>query len=62
MSKQTEKALEDASAFVPLLDGAEKPEFVRLREEAFQESWAKVHGRIGVCAPGVSFYGGSNQC
>ncbi|KAH6898953.1 origin recognition complex subunit 3 N-terminus-domain-containing protein [Thelonectria olida] len=49
VSKQAaaaEKALEDASAFSSLLNGAEKPEFVELREKAFQESWAKVEERI----------------
>ncbi|KND90156.1 Origin recognition complex subunit 3 [Tolypocladium ophioglossoides CBS 100239] len=32
--------------FVPLLNGAEKPEAVRLRQRLFEESWAKVDGRI----------------
>lgn len=34
--------------FVPLLNGAEKPEAVRLRQNLFEESWAKVDGRIQV--------------
>ncbi|POR31822.1 Uncharacterized protein TPAR_07934 [Tolypocladium paradoxum] len=32
--------------FVPLLNGAERPEAVRLRQRLFEESWAKVDGRI----------------
>jgi origin recognition complex subunit 3 len=33
---------------VPLLNGAEKPEFVQLRETLFQERWAKIDERIEV--------------
>ncbi|KAF4342675.1 origin recognition complex subunit 3 [Fusarium beomiforme] len=48
-SKQAQDAAEifkDSSDFVPLLNGAEKPEFVKLRERLFQESWAKIDERI----------------
>ncbi|SCO79960.1 related to origin recognition complex subunit 3 [Fusarium oxysporum] len=48
-SKQGQDSAEivkDSSAFVPLLNGAEKPEFVKLRERLFQESWAKIDERI----------------
>ncbi|KAF9781958.1 hypothetical protein IL306_012380 [Fusarium sp. DS 682] len=48
-SKQAQDAVEtvkDSSAFVPLLNGAEKPEFVKLRERLFQDSWAKIEERI----------------
>jgi origin recognition complex subunit 3 len=37
-----------SSAFVPLLNGAEKSELVKLRERLFQESWAKIDERIEV--------------
>uniref|UniRef100_A0A0D2X8G7 Uncharacterized protein n=1 Tax=Fusarium oxysporum (strain Fo5176) TaxID=660025 RepID=A0A0D2X8G7_FUSOF len=50
-SKQGQDSAEivkDSSAFVPLLNGAEKPEFVKLRERLFQESWAKIDERIEV--------------
>ncbi|KAF5653428.1 origin recognition complex subunit 3 [Fusarium sp. NRRL 25303] len=40
------ETLKDSSAFVPLLNGAEKPELVKLRERLFQESWAKIDERI----------------
>ncbi|KAF4465306.1 origin recognition complex subunit 3 [Fusarium albosuccineum] len=49
VSKQAQDAadtVENASPFVPLLNGAEKPELVQLRETLFQESWAKVDERI----------------
>ncbi|RGP75437.1 origin recognition complex subunit 3 [Fusarium longipes] len=49
VSKQAQKAQEsaiDSSNFVPLLNGAEKPVFVQLREASFQESWAKIDQRI----------------
>lgn len=39
---------QDASPFVPLLNGAEKPEFVQLRESLFHKSWDKVNDRIEV--------------
>ncbi|KAI5466668.1 origin recognition complex subunit 3 N-terminus-domain-containing protein [Mariannaea sp. PMI_226] len=39
-------SLKNASTFSSLLNGVEKPEFVQLREKAFQESWAKVDQRI----------------
>ncbi|KAF5661128.1 origin recognition complex subunit 3 [Fusarium circinatum] len=48
-SKQGQESAEivkDSSAFVPLLNGAEKPELVKLRERLFQESWAKIDERI----------------
>jgi hypothetical protein len=57
VSKQAaaaEKALENASVFSSLLNDAEKPEFVQLREKAFQESWAKVDERIKVSGPVLS--------
>ncbi|RSM10720.1 hypothetical protein CDV31_007096 [Fusarium ambrosium] len=49
VSKQAQEAsevVENASPFVPLLNGAEKPELVQLRETLFQESWAKIGDRI----------------
>ncbi|RBR08560.1 hypothetical protein FVER53590_01340 [Fusarium verticillioides] len=48
-SKQGQDSAEvvkDSSAFVPLLNGAEKSELVKLRERLFQESWAKIDERI----------------
>ena len=51
MSKQAQEAAEpiqNSSSFVPLLNGAEKPELVQLRETLFQESWAKIDERIEV--------------
>ncbi|KOS20321.1 Origin recognition complex subunit 3 [Escovopsis weberi] len=35
-----------ASLFVPLLNGAEGPEFVQLRQRLFEESWGMVERRI----------------
>ncbi|KAM0563966.1 hypothetical protein ACHAPJ_000174 [Fusarium lateritium] len=49
VSKQAQEAAEpiqNSSSFVPLLNGAEKPELVQLRETLFQESWAKIDERI----------------
>lgn len=52
MSKQTKPSktrhVEDASTFVPLLNGSEKPQFVKLREELYEKSWAEIDGRIQV--------------
>ncbi|XEU98733.1 hypothetical protein FSHL1_004020 [Fusarium sambucinum] len=45
-AQKDEESIKDSSSFVPLLNGAEKPEFVNLRETLFQESWAKVDERI----------------
>ncbi|KAM0299196.1 hypothetical protein ACHAPM_007960 [Fusarium culmorum] len=45
-AQKDEESIKDSSPFVPLLNGAEKPEFVQLRETLFQESWTKVDGRI----------------
>ncbi|KAF5023921.1 hypothetical protein F66182_4001 [Fusarium sp. NRRL 66182] len=45
-AQDTENPAQDSSYFVPLLNGAELPEFVHLRETLFQESWAKVDERI----------------
>ncbi|RSL44648.1 hypothetical protein CEP54_014601 [Fusarium duplospermum] len=45
-AQEASEAVENASPFVPLLNGAEKPELVQLRETLFQESWAKVGDRI----------------
>ncbi|KAH7022609.1 origin recognition complex subunit 3 N-terminus-domain-containing protein [Ilyonectria destructans] len=49
VSKQAAAAvdsIENASVFTPLLNGAETPGFVQLREAAFHESWAKIDDRI----------------
>ncbi|KAF4961125.1 hypothetical protein FSARC_10247 [Fusarium sarcochroum] len=49
VSKQAQEAagsIQASSSFVPLLNGAEKPELVQLRETLFQESWAKIDERI----------------
>ncbi|KAJ4272231.1 Origin recognition complex subunit 3 [Fusarium torreyae] len=49
VSKQAQEVAEsvqNSSSFVPLLNGAEKPELVQLRETLFQESWAKIDERI----------------
>lgn len=35
--------------FVPLLNGAEKPECVALRQQLFENGWSKIDGRIQVC-------------
>lgn len=35
---------------MPLLNGAEKPVFVKLREELYEKSWAKIDDRIQVWA------------
>lgn len=52
VSKQTKqtksKQAEESSTFVPLLNGAEKPRFVKLREKLYEQSWAKIDGRIQV--------------
>ncbi|KAF4946231.1 hypothetical protein FGADI_11365 [Fusarium gaditjirri] len=44
--QNSSEIVQDSSAFVPLLNGAEKPELVKLRERLFQESWAKTDERI----------------
>jgi origin recognition complex subunit 3 len=44
--KDEESIKDSSSSFVPLLNGAEKPEFVHLRETLFEESWTKVDKRI----------------
>jgi hypothetical protein len=46
--KDEESIKDSSSSFVPLLNGAEKPEFVHLRETLFEESWTKVDKRIQV--------------
>ncbi|KPM39498.1 hypothetical protein AK830_g7090 [Neonectria ditissima] len=49
VSKQAaaaEESAKNASAFTPLLNGAENPGFVQLRETAFHDSWAKIDDRI----------------
>ena len=54
VSKQSAAASENVqniSSFVPLLNGAESPEFVHLRESLYHESWAKIDDRIRVCQP-----------
>ena len=43
------KQAEESSTFVPLLNGAEKQVFVKLREKLYEASWAKIDGRIQVC-------------
>ncbi|KAJ4320842.1 Origin recognition complex subunit 3 [Fusarium piperis] len=45
-AQEASEAVENSSPFVPLLNGAEKPELVQLRETLFQESWAKIGDRI----------------
>lgn len=58
VSKQAAVIVEEVqntSSFVPLLNGAESPEFVHLRESLFQESWAKIDDRIQVCDPTTQF-------
>ncbi|PHH89036.1 hypothetical protein CDD83_6733 [Cordyceps sp. RAO-2017] len=46
-AKRTEAPADEAgSLFVPLLNGAEKAECVRLRQQLFEESWARIDGRI----------------
>ncbi len=35
--------------FVPLLDGLESPECVKLREELFETAWPGLEGRMQVC-------------
>jgi origin recognition complex subunit 3 len=42
---------EAASHFVPLLGGAESLDYVKLREQLFEESWGKINGQIKVKAP-----------
>jgi origin recognition complex subunit 3 len=42
---------ETASHFVPLLGGAESPDFVKLREQLYEESWGKIYGQIKVKPP-----------
>ncbi|KAK7423370.1 Origin recognition complex subunit 3 [Neonectria punicea] len=52
VSKQAaaaEESTKNASAFTPLLNGAENLGFVQLREAAFHESWATIDERIKVC-------------
>ncbi|KAF4453378.1 origin recognition complex subunit 3 [Fusarium austroafricanum] len=44
--QDAEESVKGSSPFVPLLNGAEKPEYVKLRETLFHESWAKVDERI----------------
>lgn len=36
------------TSFVPLLNGAEKLEYVRLRERLYEETWTKIDARIQV--------------
>lgn len=38
-----------ASEFVPLLNGAERPEFVSLRQKLFVDAWSAIDARIQVC-------------
>lgn len=40
---------QDDTLFVPLLNGAEKAEFVRLRQTRFEEAWGMIDQRIQVC-------------
>lgn len=55
VSRQTKKGKPDAQGseplFAPLLNGAETPECVRLRQQLFEESWAQIDGRIQVSCP-----------
>ncbi|RDA83590.1 hypothetical protein CP532_4766 [Ophiocordyceps camponoti-leonardi (nom. inval.)] len=47
VSRQTKRnANSEEPLFVPLLNGAEKMEFVKLRQRLFEEGWGKVEGRI----------------
>jgi origin recognition complex subunit 3 len=46
-SKKGGKA-DEASLFVPLLNGAERDEFVRLRQQRFEEAWGMIEQRIQV--------------
>ncbi|KAG9255112.1 origin recognition complex subunit 3 N-terminus-domain-containing protein [Emericellopsis atlantica] len=50
VSKQTKvvsSTAEDSTlGFVPLLNGAERPDFVKLRAQLYRESWGKVESRI----------------
>lgn len=52
MSKQTEKTSSDtnnaSSAFVPLLNGVEEPDFVQMRQRLFEQSWERIDGHIQV--------------
>ena len=43
-----ESSQQAQTTFVPLLNGAERPEFVQLREKLYEESWAKIDARIQV--------------
>ncbi|KAF5675026.1 origin recognition complex subunit 3 [Fusarium heterosporum] len=45
-AQDAQESVKNLSSFMPLLNGAEKPEFVQLRETLFQESWAKIDERI----------------
>lgn len=42
------KSVDEAPTFVPLLNGAEGEQFVRLRQRRFEESWGLVDDRIQV--------------
>jgi hypothetical protein len=47
------KSVDEAPMFVPLLNGAEGEQFVRLRQRRFEESWGLVDDRIQVRSCGV---------
>lgn len=44
--RQAENAEDDPSWFVPLLNGAEAPACVRLRERLFRSSWRGIEARV----------------
>ncbi|PFH60507.1 hypothetical protein XA68_10856 [Ophiocordyceps unilateralis] len=48
VSRQTKRSAPqpEETYFVPLLNGAEKPECVRLRQRLFEEGWGRVEWRI----------------
>ncbi|XP_044714923.1 origin recognition complex subunit [Hirsutella rhossiliensis] len=50
VSRQARKSKSDVHdsepLFAPLLNGAEKPEYVRLRQQLFEASWARIDDRM----------------
>ena len=46
--------------FVPLLNGAEKPEFVTLRQKLFADAWSAIDARIQVCTPVLAPFQGKS--
>jgi hypothetical protein len=45
---EVELAIESSFQFKPLLNGAEAPEFVELRQQLFKDTWEVIESRVQV--------------